>query len=57
MIKNLFRMADISDLLIGGILGSIFILIIGLSIPQVIIAEISWGIAFVFIMFLLFLHH
>lgn len=50
-------MTDSFDLLIGAILGSFFTLIIGLFIPQMVIAEIAWGIAFVFIMFLLFSHH
>jgi hypothetical protein len=58
VIKNLFsRITDSFDLLIGAILGSFFTLIIGLFIPQIVIAEIAWGIAFVFIMFLLFSHH
>lgn len=50
-------MADASDLLTGGILGGIFILIIGLFITQITIAEIIWGIAFVFIMSLLLSRH
>jgi hypothetical protein len=58
MTKNEFsRTTNIIDLSIGFILGSIFILIIGLFVSPVMIAEIIWGFAFVFIMFLLFLLH
>ena len=45
------------DLLIGIILGSFFTLAIGLFIPQIVVAEITWGFALVFIMFLFFSHH
>ena len=58
MIKNIFsRITNSTDLLIGVILGSLFTLFIGLFITPLLVAEIVWGIAFVFIMFLLFARH
>ena len=45
----------------GGVIlskfGSFFTLAIGLFIPQIVVAEITWGFALVFIMFLFFSHH
>ena len=50
----LSRKTNASDLLIGGVLGSVFTSIIGLFVSHVLIAEIIWGFAFIFIIFLLF---
>lgn len=58
MMKNLFsKMADSFDLLTGVILGSFFTVLIGLFISQIVVAEITWGFAVVFIVFLIFSHH
>jgi len=42
-----------SDLLIGGILGSVFTVTIGLFVSQIVTAEIVWGLAFIFIVILI----
>ena len=50
-------MASSSDLFTGSIFGGVFILAIGLFFHQIATAEISWGVAFIFIVFLLISHH
>ena len=57
IMKDITRKTNVVDLLIGGVLGSISTLIIGSLTPKIIIAEIIWGFAFVFIIILLFSRH